>query len=220
MPFFVISWVVLIGSTLWKPQKFRNSIFLMNALFFTVFFIAALAGEHMGTVLLIAFLLAFLALLLVPMRLIINGIVMMKKEVKSLGNLLSLLLGLVIGVGEIAYFVGFALEIRSVNPEYTVAKLIAMFIGSSVLYISFWILAFVLYMIFIQFHTAVQCRLTAEREQDSLRTLLGNDFFHKERRHRKEVDLVCDSFRCLDRGNVRVDQDGLNAFFAQSLERL
>ena len=79
---------------------------------------------------------------------------------------------------------------------------------------------FLKYVIFIQFHTAVQCRLTAEREQDSLRTLLGNDFFHKERRHRKEVDLVCDSFRCLDRGNVRVDQDGLNAFFAQSLERL
>ena len=151
MPFFLISWVVFIGSTLWKPQKFRNSIFLMNALFFTVFFIAALAGEHMGTVLLAAFLLAFLALLLVPGMLIINGIVMTKKEAKSLGNLLSLLLGLVIGVGEIAYFVGFALEIHSVNPEYTVAKLIAIFIGSSVLYISFWILAFVLYMIFIQF---------------------------------------------------------------------
>ena len=151
MPFFVISWVVFIGSTLWKPQKFRNSIFLMNALFFTVFFVAALAGENMGTVLLIAFLLAFLALLLVPMMLIINGIVMTKKEAKSLGNLLSLLLGLVIGAGEIAYFVGFALEIRSVNPEYTAAKLIAIFIGSSVLYISFWILAFVLYMIFMQF---------------------------------------------------------------------
>ncbi|MDY3730408.1 MAG: hypothetical protein SO005_08325 [Candidatus Choladocola sp.] len=76
MPFFLISWGVFFGSTLWKPQKFRNSIFLMNALFFTVFFVAALAGEHMGTVLLVAFLLTFLALLLVPILLIINGIVM------------------------------------------------------------------------------------------------------------------------------------------------
>ena len=83
MPFFLISWVVFIGSTLWKPQKFRNSIFLMNALFFTVFFIAALAGEHMGTVLLAAFLLAFLALLLVPGMLIINGIVMKKYITKE-----------------------------------------------------------------------------------------------------------------------------------------
>ena len=150
MPFFLISWGVFFGSTLWKPQKFRNSIFLMNALFFTVFFVAALAGEHMGTVLLVAFLLTFLALLLVPILLIINGIVMIKKESKSLGNLLSLLLGLMIGAGEISFFVGFVLEIYSFNQEYTVAKLIAIFIGSSVLYISFWILAFMLYMIFMQ----------------------------------------------------------------------
>lgn len=87
MPFFLISWVVFIGSTLWKPQKFRNSIFLMNALFFTVFFIAALAGGHMGTVLLVAFLLAFLALLLVPVLLIINGIVMKKYITKGNTNL-------------------------------------------------------------------------------------------------------------------------------------
>lgn len=150
MPFFLISWGVFLASTLWKPQKFRNSIFLMFSLFFTVFFVAALAGEHMGTVLLVSFLLAFLALLLVPVLLIINGIVMLRKEAKSLGNLLSLLLGLVIGAGESAFFAGFLLEIHSFNQGYTVAKLIAIFIGSSVLYISFWILAFVLYMIFIQ----------------------------------------------------------------------
>ena len=150
MPLFLISWSVIFGSTLWKPQKFRNSIFLMTALFFTVFFVAALAGAYMGTVLLVSFLLAFLALLLVPILLIINGIVMIRKEARSLENLLSLLLGLVIGTGEIAFFAGFVLEIHSFNQKYTVAKLVAIFIGSSVLYISFWILAFVLYMIFMQ----------------------------------------------------------------------
>ncbi|MDD6442241.1 MAG: YdcF family protein [bacterium] len=151
MPFFLISWGVFIGATLWKPQKFRNSIFLLNALFFTVFFMAALAGEYIGNVLLVAFLLVFLALLLVPIMLVINGIVMMKKESRSLGNLLSLLLGLVIGAGEIAFFVGSVLEIHFSGHEYALAKQIAAFIGSSVLYISFWILAFVVYMIFIQF---------------------------------------------------------------------
>ena len=58
----------------------------MTALFFTVFFVAALAGAYMGTVLLVSFLLAFLALLLVPILLIINGIVMIKKEARLLGN--------------------------------------------------------------------------------------------------------------------------------------
>ena len=75
----------------------------MNALFFTVFFVAALAGKYIGYVLLATFLLVFFALLLVPIMLVINGIVMMKKETRSLGNLLSLLLGLVIGAGEIAF---------------------------------------------------------------------------------------------------------------------
>ena len=151
MPFFLISWGVFIGSTLWKPQKFRNSIFLLIALFFTMFLMAGLAGEYIGYALLLAFLLVFLALLLVPVMLVINGIVMMKKESRSLGNLMSLLLGLMIGAGEIAFFVELMLEINSSGYEWKTAKLITIFIGSSVLYISFWILAFVVYMIFMQF---------------------------------------------------------------------
>ncbi len=151
MPFFVISWGIFIVATLRRPQKFRNSIFLLIALFFTVFFVAALAGSYMGIILLIAFLLAFLALLLVPVMLVMNGIVMMKREFRSLGNLLSLLLGLVIGVGEIAFFVSLVMEIVSFGKGVTIAKVIASFIGSSVFYFSFWMLAFVIYMIFMQF---------------------------------------------------------------------
>lgn len=151
MPFFLISWGIFIGGTLWKPQKFRNSIFLLNALFFSVFFVAALAGKYIATVLIVAFLFAFFAILLVPIMLIINGIVMIKKEARTLGNLLSLFLGLVIGAGEIAFFAGLMLETYSFSPNYTVSKLVATFIGSTVLYISFWILAFVFYMIFMQF---------------------------------------------------------------------
>ena len=151
MPFFLISWGVFAVSTLWKPQKFRNSILLMIALFFSVFFIASLAGEHMGTVLLIAFMLTFLAILMLPVMLIMNGIVTIKREGKSLGHLLSLLLGVAIGAGEIAFFAGISLEVQSVSHDYTVSKLAASFIGSSVLYFSILILAFVLYMIFMQF---------------------------------------------------------------------
>lgn len=151
MPFFLISWGMFAVSTLWKPQKFRNSIILMIALFFSVFFIASLAGEHMGTVLLIAFLFAFLAILMVPVMLIINGIVTIKREGKSLGHLLSLLLGLLIGAGEISFGIGLALEVQSFSHEYTLSKLIATFIGSSALYFSVLILAFVLYMVFMQF---------------------------------------------------------------------
>ncbi len=47
-----------------------------------------------------------LILLAVPFFLITNGILMYEREGHSLSNLLSLILGIVIAVGELATFVG------------------------------------------------------------------------------------------------------------------
>ena len=58
-----------------------------------------------------------LILLAVPFFLITNGILMYEREGHSLSNLLSLILGIVIAVGELATFVG-ALIPEFAGPEW------------------------------------------------------------------------------------------------------
>ena len=72
----------------------------------------------------------------------------------------------------------------------------------------------------IKLHTAVQGRLAAKGEEDTVGTFLLDDFLHKERSDRQEVNLVCHTFTGLHRRNVRIDQHRVDAFFFQSLQRL
>ena len=81
-------------------------------------------------------------------------------------------------------------------------------------------IVFVKYSVLVQFHAAVQCCLATEREENALRLLLGDDLLDKERGYRQEVDLVGHAFRSLHGGDVRVDEDGLDALLAQGLEGL
>lgn len=147
LPFFLGSWAVFLLLTVWKPQRLRNSFFLLIALFFTVFFITGLFGDYMGNALLIGFLLCCFSLLLVPVMLIINGITMIKKESFSFANILSLLLGIGIGVGELALIggVGFAVGFSETDPW----AMVFTFLGTTVFYFSVWMLSFVLYMLSI-----------------------------------------------------------------------
>lgn len=148
LPFFAGSWLLFLLFTLWRPQKFRNSVFLMAALLGTVLFVSGLFGEYSGTVLVVFFLLFLLAVLLVPVMLIINGIYMMKKEARSLGNLLSLLAGIVIGLGEIAVIGTVFISSGFMETSFSFGWV--TFLGMTVLYFSLWILTFVLYILFIQ----------------------------------------------------------------------
>ncbi len=146
LPFFLGSWGLFLVFTLWRPQRFTNSILLMCSLLFTMLFLSGLFGDRQGSALLIAFLLVLLGLLLVPVMLIINGTVMLRKEGRSLSSLLSLILGIIIAIGELAVIV-LALRVRTYMPINTVLA----FVGGSVFYFSVWILTFVLYILFIQF---------------------------------------------------------------------
>lgn len=148
LPLFLGSWLLFILLTAWKPQRFRNSFFLMFALFFTAFLIAGLFGDYMGTALVVVFFLCVLSLLLVPAMLIINGITMLKKEGRSFANILSLLLGIVIGIGEIALAFGVVFAVNF--SENDALAIVMTFCGFTVFYFSVWVLCFVLYMISIQ----------------------------------------------------------------------
>ena len=74
-PFFAAVWVITIGMTVLRPQKYLNSILLMFALMVTMIFAAGFFGEAKGYFLLACFLLVMLFLFMVPILLIINGIV-------------------------------------------------------------------------------------------------------------------------------------------------
>ena len=148
LPFLVIPWLVFLFSTLRNPSRYRNSIFLMIALFFTLFYFAGMFGDYMGVVLLILFLFFMALMFLVPLILFVNGIIMVKKEGISFAHLLSLLLGLVIGGGEIA---GVVMVLGSAEYGFF-AKIdkYGFFLAMTVFYFSCLLLNFVVYSVFIQ----------------------------------------------------------------------
>ncbi len=151
-----ILWGILAFSMHRDRSRYRNCTFLMIALLWTIPFIATIAGSYYRYVMLGSILLIFLAILLVPIILIMNGIVMLKRESRSFANMLSLFLGIVIGIGEFATFgffafAGFDIYDR-INLEIIARNLPIMFlfISISVIYVSLSIVSFVIYTKFLE----------------------------------------------------------------------
>ncbi len=148
-PVFAATWTVTILCALLRPQRYLNSFLLMFSLLVTMIFASGFFGpEAAGTFLLVCFLLILLALLLVPVLLIFNGIEMIRKESLSPAHLLSLGLGVLVGVGEIAA----AVYVLSLSDTIRIGKagLWVLLLSSSVVYFSLLVLSFVLYSVFIQ----------------------------------------------------------------------
>ncbi|MCQ2431683.1 MAG: YdcF family protein [Clostridia bacterium] len=146
-PILAAVWAFVIGMTVWKPQRYCNSIFLMAACFVTMLFVSGLFGERMGYALLGCFLLVMVLLFLVPLMLIINGVQLLKKESFSFPHLLSLLLGIGVGIGEVAavvFVLGFARDAGMIRVHF-----IALGLSATVFYFSCLVLNFVLYSVFI-----------------------------------------------------------------------
>ena len=72
----------------------------------------------------------------------------------------------------------------------------------------------------VEFHSAVQRGLAAEREQYALGLLLGDDLLHEVGGHRQEVDFVRHALRSLHGRDVGVDEHRGDAFFPERLECL
>ena len=148
-PVFAAVWGVTILCTLLRPQRYFNSFLLMFAIFVTMIFAAGFFPHDTGSYFLLAcFLLVMLALFLVPVLLIINGIQMIRKESFSPAHILSLALGIIVGIGEIAavcYVLGLSESIDISNANGWI-----LFIVFTVFYFSYLVLSFVLYSVFIQ----------------------------------------------------------------------
>ncbi|RDI35068.1 YdcF family protein [Lentzea flaviverrucosa] len=87
-------------------RRLSNAVWLGIALVMALLLLAEAGRDNpvLSLPLFLAFVLAVLGLLLLPLALLANGLVMVRREGRSLGNLLSLLAGLAL-LGEMVYFV-------------------------------------------------------------------------------------------------------------------
>lgn len=145
----------LIISFLLDRSRYRNCYFLFGSLFFSAVSLTFLAGEYQRQLIVIIADIIFFLLLIVPFFLIFNGILMIKREGHGLANLLSLILGVLIALGEIATFIAIMLPELAGNYWRIGGKLfqlsrISLFFGVSVIYISGCFVVFMIYCIFLQ----------------------------------------------------------------------
>ena len=137
-------------------SRYRNSYLLFIALAFTFLNARIFSGTYINGFVVILIMMVFLAILIVPFFLIHNGIVMIRKEGRSLSNLLSLFFGITIGLGEIATILIVFLALYSNNGDEKILNTIKvvgdplLFISISVIYLSVSFLIFMIYTLFLQ----------------------------------------------------------------------
>ena len=150
----IFFWVLLVISFLIDRSRYRNCYFLFLALASSVLALTFLAGEHQKTLLVILFNIVIVTLLIVPIFLICNGVVMLRREGRSMANLLSLFFGIIIAVGEIATLVAVMIPILVGREWVTESHLrnishISVFMSVTVIYISMCFVVFMLYCVFL-----------------------------------------------------------------------
>lgn len=148
-PVFAVVWIVTIVCVLRRPQSFRNCFLLLAALLVTMVFISGFFGHDGGArFLLVCFILVMVGLFLVPLLLIYNGVQMIRRESFSVSHVLSLGLGIVVGIGEIAAAI-YVFRIPN-YAEFDYVNFWILVLACTVFYFSFLVLSFVLYTVFIQ----------------------------------------------------------------------
>lgn len=151
----IFFWTLLIISFIIDRSRYRNCYLLFLALTSTVFALTFLAGEHQKTVLVVMMTVIIAALLIVPIFLICNGVVMLRREGRSLANLLSLFFGIIIALGEIATLVAVLIPAFGGRDWITESSLrrisrISVVLSVTVIYISMCFLVFMIYCVFLQ----------------------------------------------------------------------
>ena len=150
----LIFWGVLAVSVAYDRSRFRNVICLLFAVLTTAPLFCVITGSHERGTARALTILALMILLWVPVVLIANGVIMYRREGHSLANLLSLLLGIVVAVGEICTFLFFIFPYfwAADTAEFVSAGMRAvLFISLTVTYGSVIFAAFMVYTALITF---------------------------------------------------------------------
>ena len=148
--FALFWWIVLVISFEKDRSRYRNCYFLFAAVVSTLFAATFWTGERQADTLFGIVMVTCGVLFLVPLFLIHNGVVMMKNEGRSLANMLSLLLGIAVAVGEVA-----AINVVLVGTQTIFAKqhpaliLASMVISVTVIYGCMSFVIFMLYSVFL-----------------------------------------------------------------------
>lgn len=149
----LLFWGVLALSVSVDRSRFRNCIYLLLAAASTAPLFCVLSGRHaLGTARALSILI-FAVLLSVPAVLIENGVIMYRKEGRALQNMLSLIMGVLVGVGEFCLFLFFIFPIfwSDRNSEFiTTGMKVLLFISLSVVYVSLVFAAFMSYTVLLQ----------------------------------------------------------------------
>ena len=157
--FFAIAlfwWLMFYFSFAKDRSRYHNCYLLIIAFLHTLLALLNLAESNMARVLSELLIVFLLALLIVPFFLIHNGIVMIRREGRSLPNLLSLFLGIMIGFGEITSIFLFFSYVMALNNDDTFIQIINSMglpfslISISIIYASVSFLIFMIYVLFLQ----------------------------------------------------------------------
>ena len=149
----LVIWAALAASIALDRSRFRNCIVLLMAAASTVPFLCALTGSYFGQTARVFSVITLMVLLWVPVVLIANGVIMYQREGRSLANMLSLLLGIVVGAGEICTFIFYVIPYYW-NAEdaqlITTAMKVLLFISLTITYGSLIFVAFMCYTVLLQ----------------------------------------------------------------------
>lgn len=152
-----IFWVGLFWYSMHKDRsRYRNVVLLLLTGMSALGFIYSLFNvEVSGALSLITMALVGLAFLILPFFLFINGFYMIKREGRSLGNLLSFLLGLILIAGELSFFLWFFGLLVVPELGVNMSALVPYspffaFFGLSSGYLSVTFVSFLLYCLFLQ----------------------------------------------------------------------
>lgn len=150
----IVLWAMLAVSFAKDRSRYRNCLVLFLAIVFSTIALTYVAGENQGIVLIAIMGILLLAMLVVPFFLVWNGVLMLRREGRSLANLLSLGLGLVVGFGEIAAFLALVMPEVSVTDwngtDYLInTGFLGAFVSVSVFYFSMSFVVFMMYSVFL-----------------------------------------------------------------------
>ena len=148
-------WIIFIFAFIKDRSRYRNCYLLFIAITFTIIGGLVVAGRYQRNLFVSIMGIGVITLLIVPFFLIINGIMMIKRERFSIANILSLAFGLMIGMGEIATFLAIVMPDFMGMMWYKTGYLleisrISMFFSVSVIYVSISFVVFMLYCVFLQ----------------------------------------------------------------------
>ena len=147
----IIVWGIFIYAFHRDRSRYRNCLILFVALMMSAEGLLLLAGSRIYTMVLV---IVFFVLLLVPVFLIWNGVITIRKEGFSVTHLLSLALGLTVGTGEVATLVLYFRQ-QSNNSSYKQPLVgfnintLMLIISVSVIYLSISFLMFMIYSVFL-----------------------------------------------------------------------